>query len=84
MQTDPVATPDVGAGTRWSIMVVSLLATASSFLFINGVAFLIPSLQGARGIRLDEAGLLASMPSWEWWSRWWRGATCWTGSASGW
>lgn len=64
MQTDPVATPDVGAGTRWSIMVVSLLATASSFLFINGVAFLIPSLQGARGIRLDEAGLLASMPSW--------------------
>ncbi|MCK8642777.1 MFS transporter [Mycobacterium colombiense] len=64
MQSDPAATPEIGAGARWSIMIVSLLATASSFLFINGVAFLIPSLQGARGIRLDEAGLLASMPSW--------------------
>jgi MFS family permease len=64
MQTDPAATPEIGAGARWSIMIASLLATASSFLFINGVAFLIPSLQAARGIRLDEAGLLASMPSW--------------------
>ncbi|OSC23000.1 MFS transporter [Mycobacterium vulneris] len=64
MQSDQAATPEIGAGARWSIMIVSLLATASSFLFINGVAFLIPSLQGARGIRLDEAGLLASMPSW--------------------
>ncbi len=64
MQTDPAAKPEMGAGARWSIMIASLLATASSFLFINGVAFLIPSLQAARGIRLDEAGLLASMPSW--------------------
>lgn len=64
MPTDPAAPPAARAGTRWSIMAVSLLATASSFLFINGVAFLIPSLQGTRGIRLDEAGLLASMPSW--------------------
>ncbi len=45
-------------------MAVSLLATASSFLFINGVAFLIPSFQAARGIPLDEAALLSSMPSW--------------------
>ncbi len=45
-------------------MVVSLIATASSFLFINGIAFLIPSLQAARGIPLYEAGLLSSMPSW--------------------
>ncbi|TAL80258.1 MAG: MFS transporter, partial [Candidimonas sp.] len=64
MQTDPAATPEIGGGVRWWIMVVSLLTTASSFLFINGVAFLIPSLQASRGIRLDEAGLLASMPSW--------------------
>jgi len=46
------------------MMVVSLIATASSFLFINGIAFLIPSLQTARGIPLDEASLLSSMPSW--------------------
>ncbi|OJZ75098.1 MFS transporter [Mycobacterium paraffinicum] len=63
MQTG-TATPELGPGGRWSIMVVSLVVTASTFLFINGVAFLIPSLQTARGIPLDEAGLLSSMPSW--------------------
>ena len=49
---------------RWSIVAVSLVATTSSFLFINGVAFLIPRLETARGTPLAEAGLLASMPSW--------------------
>ncbi|WP_293315154.1 MFS transporter [Mycobacterium sp.] len=51
------------AGSRWSIMIVSLGVTATSFLFISGVAFLIPSLQAHRGVSLSEAGLLASMPS---------------------
>lgn len=46
------------------VLVVSLFVTASSFLFINGIAFLIPSLQDQRGIALTEAGLLSSMPSW--------------------
>lgn len=64
MQTDTTAKRELGAAARWSILAVSLLATASSFLFINGIAFLIPSLQSTRGIRLDEAGLLSSMPSW--------------------
>jgi MFS family permease len=64
MQSGTAATRELGSGGRWSVMVVSLVATASSFLFINGVAFLIPSLQTARGISLDEAGLLSSMPSW--------------------
>src|ERR1700747_953756 len=54
----------LGAGGRWSIMIVSLGGTASSVLFIIGVAFLIPSLQARRGIPLTEAGLLSSMPSW--------------------
>jgi MFS family permease len=45
-------------------MIVSLLVTASSFLFINGIAFLIPSLEDRRGIQLTEASLLSSMPSW--------------------
>lgn len=64
MHTGPATARELGAGARWSIVVVSLVATASSFLFINGVAFLIPSLQAARGIPLGEAGLLSSMPSW--------------------
>ncbi|MCV7103321.1 MFS transporter [Mycobacterium palustre] len=45
-------------------MVISLGVTATSFLFINGVAFLIPSLQARRGIPLTEATLLSTMPSW--------------------
>lgn len=53
-----------GVGARWSIMIVSLGVTASSFLFINGVAFLIPRLRDARDTPLVQAGLLASMPSW--------------------
>src|SRR5580693_1412127 len=64
MPTDPKKTGQLSTGARWSIMIVSLGVTASSFLFINGVAFLIPSLQARRGIPLTEASLLASMPSW--------------------
>jgi MFS family permease len=45
-------------------MAVSLGVTATSFLFINGVAFLIPSLEARRGMSLTAAGLLSSMPSW--------------------
>src|SRR5580693_59316 len=64
MPTDPKKTGQLSTGARWSIMIVSLGVTASSFLFINGVAFLIPSLQARRGIPLTEASLLSSMPSW--------------------
>jgi MFS family permease len=49
---------------RWTIMVVSLLVTASSFLFINGIAFLIPALVAERDTPLTQASLLSSMPSW--------------------
>ncbi|MCV7124612.1 MFS transporter [Mycobacterium lacus] len=59
-----MAKDSTSAGARWSIMIVSLYVTASSFLFINGVAFLIPSLEAARGTPLTQASLLSSMPSW--------------------
>lgn len=64
MREGPDGTVEQGAGARWSIMAISLAVTATSFLFINGVAFLIPSLEAHRGIPLTEAVLLASMPSW--------------------
>lgn len=64
MPTDPKSAGQRGTGARWSIMIVSLGVTASSFLFINGVAFLIPSLEARRGVSLPGAGLLSSMPSW--------------------
>jgi MFS family permease len=63
MPTDPTGTVAMSAGRRWSIVVVSLLVTASAFIFINGVAFLIPALEEDRGTPLAEAGLLSSMPS---------------------
>src|ERR1700741_4536018 len=63
MPTDPKKTGQLSTGARWSIMIVSLGVRASSFLFINGIAFLIPSLV-RRGIPLPEASLLSSMPSW--------------------
>src|SRR6185312_9169978 len=59
MPTEPTS-----AATRWSILIVSLVVTSSSFLFINVVAFLIPRLEAARGTPLAQAGLLASMPTW--------------------
>ena len=64
MPTDPSTTGQLSTGGRWSIMIISLFVTASSFLFINGIAFLIPSLESHRGIQLTEASLLSSMPSW--------------------
>jgi hypothetical protein len=64
MLKEPDTMFQLGAGARWSIMIISLAVTASSFLFINGVAFLIPSLEARRGIPLTEASLLSSMPSW--------------------
>lgn len=64
MPTDPEGARRLGVGARWVIVAISLAATTSSFLFINGIAFLIPSLVAARGISLPEAGLLSSMPSW--------------------
>ena len=38
MPTDPTGTVGISTGRRWSIVVVSLLVTASAFIFINGVA----------------------------------------------
>lgn len=51
-------------GVRWSMVAISVVVPASSFLFINGIAFLIPTLESERGMTLATASLLASMPSW--------------------
>ena len=49
---------------RWSVTLTSVWVTATSFLFINGVAFLIPSMVSVLQLSLVEAALLASLPSW--------------------
>jgi MFS family permease len=63
MPTQPTGAVKLGTGRRWTIVAVSLVATASAFIFINGVAFLIPALEKDRGTPLALAGLLSSMPS---------------------
>jgi MFS family permease len=63
MPTDPTGTGTLSMRRRWATVVVSLLVTASAFVFINGVAFLIPALEDDLGTPLAEAGLLSSMPS---------------------
>jgi MFS family permease len=45
------------------MLAVSQLATLCANVFINGVAFLIPSLVGKDHLGLPQAALLASMPS---------------------
>ncbi|WP_099040108.1 MFS transporter [Mycobacterium neglectum] len=58
MSGDPIST-----ARRWSMLVVALTATTSANVFINGAAFLIPSLQRERGLDLAAAGLMSSLPS---------------------
>jgi len=59
LEAQTAATP-----SRWPVTLISVWVTATSFLFVSGVAFLIPSMASARRISLAEAALLASMPSW--------------------
>nr|WP_205850440.1 MFS transporter [Mycolicibacterium sp. CR10] len=48
---------------RWSMLVIALSATLCANVFINGVAFLIPTLHRELGLDLARAGLVSAMPS---------------------
>jgi sugar phosphate permease len=58
-----MATQTIGTMRRWSMLVIALSATMFANVFINGAAFLIPTLHTERGLDLAKAGLLSSMPS---------------------
>lgn len=53
----------ISTARRWSLLCIALAATTSANVFINGAAFLIPTLHTERGLDLAAAGLLSSMPS---------------------
>lgn len=53
----------LSTAARWSVVVIALAATLCSFVFINGIAFVIPMLETKRDTNLAVAGLLAAMPS---------------------
>ncbi|MDX1874736.1 MFS transporter [Mycolicibacterium sp. 120266] len=56
-------TTTIGTARRWSMLVIALTATTCANVFINGAAFLIPTLHTERGLDLARAGTLSAMPS---------------------
>ena len=48
---------------RWSMLAIGLFATLCANVFIHCAAFLIPTLQGERGLDLARAGLVSAMPA---------------------
>jgi MFS family permease len=48
---------------RWMMLAIALFATLSANVFINGAAFLIPTLHTTMGLDLAKAGLVSAMPS---------------------
>lgn len=53
----------IGTARRWSMLAIALAATMCANVFINGVAFLIPTLHTELGLDLARAGLMSSLPS---------------------
>jgi MFS family permease len=53
----------ISTARRWSMLAIALGATLCANIFINGVAFLIPTLHSERGLDLSRAGLVSAMPS---------------------
>jgi MFS family permease len=58
-----MTTATIGSVRRWSMLVIALTATLCANVFINGVAFLIPTLHADRGLDLAGAGLISALPS---------------------
>src|ERR1700694_5690306 len=59
----PMSDIAIGTARRWSMLAIALTAPLFANVFINGAAFLIPTLHSERGLDLAKAGLLSSMPS---------------------
>lgn len=58
-----VTVETISTARRWAMLVIALFATLSANVFINGVAFLIPTLHTTMGLDLASAGLVSAMPS---------------------
>ncbi|MDH6242960.1 MFS transporter [Mycobacterium sp. OTB74] len=56
-------TTTISAARRWLMLVIALGSTMCANVFINGAAFLIPTLHRERGLDLSQAGLVSAMPS---------------------
>ena len=58
-----MAVGTISTARRWAMLVIALFATLSANVFINGAAFLIPTLHTSMGLDLAKAGLVSAMPS---------------------
>ncbi|MCV7345690.1 MFS transporter [Mycolicibacterium rhodesiae] len=58
-----MAVDTISTVRRWMMLVIALFATLSANVFINGAAFLIPTLHTTMGLDLAKAGLVSAMPS---------------------
>jgi len=58
-----VPVDDISTVRRWSMLAIALASTMFANVFINGAAFLIPTLHTEHGLNLAHAGLLSSTPS---------------------
>jgi MFS family permease len=58
-----VSVDAISTARRWSLLAIALSSTLFANVFINGAAFLIPTLHDRRGLDLAQAGLLSAMPS---------------------
>ena len=58
-----MTTETISTARRWMMLGIALFATLSANVFINGVAFLIPTLHSTMGLDLARAGLVSAMPS---------------------
>jgi sugar phosphate permease len=58
-----VSDESISTARRWSMLAIALTTTTCANVFINGAAFLIPTLHTERGLDLAKAGLMSSMPS---------------------
>ena len=54
---------EIGEARRWFMLVLGMLAQTAGAVFINGAAFLIPTLHDDRGLGLATAGFVVAMPT---------------------
>lgn len=58
-----MAVDSIRTSRRWSMLAIAVFATTSANVFINGVAFLIPTMHSEYGLDLAKAGVMTSMPA---------------------
>ncbi|HZQ32824.1 MAG TPA: MFS transporter [Mycobacterium sp.] len=58
-----MSTHTISTARRWTMLAIALSSTMFANVFINGAAFLIPTLHRQQGLDLASAGLVSAMPS---------------------